>query len=263
MVARETKRLVTSSPTRERKMNRIAFITGVSSGIGRALTEAYLERGFHVHGLSRRSPEGLESSKDFHFQKADLADSARIPVIVESLLRDVKHLDLAILNAGILGPVADIAETSVEEMRRVLEVNLWANKVILDSIFRLEIGLAQVVAISSGAGTNPQRGWNAYAISKAGLNMMISLYASERPETHFCSLAPGIVDTPMQDQLASLPADKRFPTIGHLRLAKGTPMMPAPDKAAPRLIEAIAKATKYSSGSVLDLRSLAGADRAY
>ena len=86
--------------------------------------------------------------------------------------------------------------------------------------------------------------------------MLISLYAAERPQTHFCALAPGIVDTAMQEQVAGMPHDARFPSLEALRMARGSPMMPKPDDAAPRLIEGIAKATKFPSGSFLDINSI-------
>jgi benzil reductase ((S)-benzoin forming) len=236
-------------------MTRIAFVTGVSSGIGLGLTRAYLECGVRVYGLSRRKPELAESS-GLVFGDADLADLDALPRAVKGLLAETAQLDLVVLNAGVLGRIDDLGETSVEEMKQVFQVNLWANKVILDTLFKLEIPVTQVVAISSGAAITPQRGWNAYAISKAGLNMLIGLYAAERPETHFCALAPGIVDTAMQDQVAELPQDGRFPSLETLRMAKGSPMMPKPDEVAPRLIEAMEKARKYPSGSFLDLNSM-------
>lgn len=236
-------------------MTRIAFITGVSSGIGLGLTRAYLEQGVRVYGLSRRKPQ-LAESNGFVFSDADLADLDPLPRALKGLLADAAQLDLVVLNAGVLGRIADLAEITMEEMKQVVQVNLWANKVILDTIFKLGIPVAQVVAISSGAATTPHRGWNAYAISKAALNMMMGLYAAERPKTHFCALAPGMVDTAMQDQVSEIPKDGRFPSLEMLRMAKGSPMMPKPDEVAPRLIEAIGKATKYPSGSFLDLNSL-------
>jgi NAD(P)-dependent dehydrogenase (short-subunit alcohol dehydrogenase family) len=155
-----------------------------------------------------------------------------------------------------LGPIADISETPVQESKRVTDVNVWANKVILDVVFTRKISVRQVVAISSGAASSPKRGWNAYAISKAALNMLIALYAAERPGTHFCALAPGIVDTPMQDQIHGLPSDPRFPSLDTLRVAKGTPIMPNSDTVAPRLIDGIACALNYPSGSFLDIDTL-------
>lgn len=235
-------------------MIRNVFITGVSSGIGLGLARACLERGWEVYGLSRRAPE-LGDSTRWKFRSADLANLAALPAAVPGLLAGLDQLDLVVLNAGILGSIADLAETPVEQMQHVFQVNLWANKVILDSLFQLGIPVVQVVAISSGAAATPNRGWNAYAISKAALNMLIGLYAAERSATHFCALAPGIVDTAMQDRLADVPKG-RFPSLEMLRMAKGSPMMPLPDAVAPRLIEGMANATKFPSGSFLDLASL-------
>lgn len=231
------------------------LITGVSSGIGWGLAHEYLTKGFQVFGISRREPKDLVGQKRFHFESVDLSQSNTVPEVLKKLLPSIERIDLAVLNAGILGRVADMEEISPSELRDVLEVNLIANKVVLDALFDA-MPVQQVVAISSGAATTPHRGWNAYAISKAALNMMIGLYAAERPETHFCALAPGIVDTPMQDQISDLPRDERFSSLDMLRSAKGSPMMPKPEAAAARLVEGIAKVTKYPSGSFLDIQSL-------
>lgn len=237
-------------------MTRNALITGTSSGIGHALAKSFLDQGMRVLGLSRRESADLQASSAFKFSLADLRNLEAIPAALRNLLSEVKHLELVILNAGVLGRLGDMGEIPVREMQGVMDVNLWANKVLLDSIFEMGITVQQVVAMSSGAATAPNRGWNAYAISKAALNMLVGLYASERPETHFCALAPGIVDTAMQEAIHALPQDERFPSLDMLRSAKGSPMMPKPRDAAARLVEGISKATKYPSGSFLDINSL-------
>jgi hypothetical protein len=88
--------------------------------------------------------------------------------------------------------------------------------------------------------------------------MLIQLYAAERPETHFCSLMPGIVQTKMQDDLCALSLEQRrqFPAVERLIAARGTPDMPLPDVAAPALLEAFELARKEPSGALLDLRKL-------
>jgi NAD(P)-dependent dehydrogenase (short-subunit alcohol dehydrogenase family) len=232
------------------------FITGVSSGIGLALAKAYLHQDWEVFGLSRRAPHQLLANPHFHFQSADLGQLDQILPSLRTLFSNAQTLDLAILNAGILGRIADLRDTSLGEISSVMDVNVWANKVLLDSIFQLNLRPQQVVAISSGSAAAAHRGWNAYAISKAALNMLVGLYAAERPETHFCALAPGIIDTPMQDQISALPQDERFASLDLLRECKGTPFMPAPDDAAADLMAAFERAAKHPSGSFLDLRSL-------
>ena len=237
-------------------MNRNAFITGVSSGIGLGLARGYLREGFTVYGTSRRSAPELEGQERFHFESCDLADFTTIPGRLQALLGRAGRLDLVILNAGILGKIGDLRETTLADIQKVMDVNVWANKVVLDSLYAMGLEISQAVTISSGAATNVSRGWNAYSISKAALNTLTALYATERPETHFCALAPGIVDTAMQEQISHVPDDPRFSSLEMLRNARGTALMPPPEEAAGRLMEGIAKAPKFPSGSFLDINSL-------
>lgn len=237
-------------------MSKTVFITGVSSGIGQGLAEECLRQDWNVYGVSRREPAGFKENPRFHFKPLDLENFSAIEPALRDLFGGLKKLDLAILNAGILGKMADLRETSLEEIQAVMNVNLWANKIIIDALCGLGLEVTQVAAISSGAGVSAKRGWNAYSISKAALNMLTGLYAAELPETHFCALAPGIVDTRMQDQISSLPEDDRFPSFDRLRQAKGTPLMPEPREAAGRLLTAIERARKYPSGAFLDVNTL-------
>ncbi len=59
----------------------------------------------------------------------------------------------------------------------------------------------QVIMVSSGATVLGNKGWGAYALSKAGLNMLARLYDHEFPDTHISALAPGLIDTAMMDYL--------------------------------------------------------------
>ena len=236
-------------------MSQNVFITGASSGLGHALARAYLQRGWHVYAVSRRQPPDLGGDR-FHFKSVDLVSFDRIEPVLRDLLKGVNHLHLAILNAGILGKLADLRETPLAQMQHVMNVNVWANKMLIDALYNLRLKVDQVVAISSGAGVTPKRGWNAYSISKAALNVLTTLYAAERTETHFAAITPGMVDTAMQDQIARMPQDSRFASLDLLRKAKGTPMMPSPEDAAGHLVEGIERATRHPSGSFLDLNTL-------
>lgn len=232
------------------------FITGVSSGLGLALVEAYLETGAVVYGLSRRSPEALAGRKDFHFAPVDLSRLEEIAPAVELLLQGEGRVDLVILNAGLLGEIGDMADAPLERMRRIMDVNLWANKPVLDGVFARDRRVDQVVAVSSGAAVSGARGWNAYSLSKAALNMMMKLYAAERPQTHFSALAPGLVDTAMQEAMRALPADARFPTVDRLKKAAGTAEMPDPATAALRVMDAVPRLRSLKSGEFQDIRAL-------
>lgn len=231
------------------------LITGVSSGIGHGMASAYLEQGWNVLGVSRRTPHDLLGRDGFVFRALDLNDTAAMESALVSLLNAVDQLDLVVLNAGILGPFGDMGEVDVAEMQRVLDVNLWSNKRVLDHLFAAGKRIRQVVTISSGASVNGNRGWGSYSISKAALNMLTTLYSRERSETHFCALAPGLVRSEIQEQLWALPSDERYPSLDAIRKKRGTAEMPPADAAGRMLLRVIGRLPELvASGEYADVR---------
>lgn len=231
------------------------FITGVSSGLGEGLAKVYLERGHEVWGCSRRRPDKLIES-GLKFQSLDLNDSIRATNALSTFIQEVTGFDTVILNAAKLGQIRDMIETPLDDLRETMEINTWANKWILDQIFACNRSIKQVIAISSGASLSGSRGWNGYSLSKAALNMLIKLYAGERPETHFTSLAPGLIDTAMQDYLTGLPEDDRYAPLDILKAAKGTDAMPDGTTCAQRLIDTFPRLLSYPSGEYADIRKI-------
>lgn len=237
------------------------FITGVSTGLGQGLAEHYLQQGAQVLGCSRRTPENLLPHPDFRFQSCDLSQLETIADQLAPLLDQAPVCDLAILNAGILSPYGDLQDVSVEECKHVMDVNVWANKQVIDLLLRRYPQLPQLVVISSGAAVNGHRGWNAYSISKAAVNMLVKLYAQEALNTHFLAVAPGLIATYMQDVLCGLPADPRFPSLQTLKDRKGTEFMPTPAQLAPRLARMFERAPeRVESGDFVDIRKIDWAD---
>lgn len=231
------------------------LITGISRGIGAALAEYYLNQGYKVTGISRNSNTELEKNPNFSFIPIDLKDIETISEKLKLNLNDKTNFDLIILNAGILGKLGDMVETTQDTLTEVMNVNVWANKKIIDFIVS-NSKPAQIVGISSGAAISASRGWNVYAISKAALNTMMKLYAEEFPQIHFTALAPGIVDTFMQETISSYPEDSRFPVIKKLKQLKGTEYMPEPNSAAVTIAKAIEKIKNMPSGQYYDVREI-------
>jgi len=232
------------------------FITGNSSGLGFGLAKYYLGAGHRVYGLSRKMNDELNSYSNFHFLVQDIARFNEVETNLISFLKDVQVLGLVILNAGVLSEIKDVKDTSLGEIKKVMDVNVWANKILLETLFREVNEIKQVVAVSSGAAVSGARGWNAYSLSKATLNMLISLYAKEYTGTHFCALAPGLVDTGMQDYIYSLEDDDKYPVVQYLKEAKGTGKMPKPDEAAKIFVQAVDSAKNHESGIFLDVRKI-------
>ena len=236
-------------------MRKRICITGVSSGLGYGLAKVYLESGAEVYGCSRRKPEELIAS-GLRFAPVDLSDATEGPDSFNELIKCTNHFDTVILNAGKLGTIRDMTDCPLEDLRETMEINVWANKWLLDLLFNENRTITQVVGISSGASLSGSRGWNGYSISKAALNMLIKVYSGEYVNTHFTALAPGLVDTAMQDYLTGLPDDPRFKPLNILKKAKGTGQMPNGEDCAHRLIHAFPRLLKLTSGSYADIRKL-------
>jgi len=233
------------------------FLTGVHTGLGRALARACLDRGARVWAISREEPEDLAGRDGWTFRVLDLHWFEAIRVGLEELLDGAGPLDLAILNAGVLGPLRDLSDVSLDELREVMDVNVWANKEILEALFASGHAPAQVVGISSGAAVNGSGGWGPYAISKAALNLLLRVAAAERPGTHFAAVAPGIVDTAMTRRIRDeADDDPRHGANARVREAFATGRALSPDAAAARLLDLLPRIREHASGAYLDVRDL-------
>lgn len=233
------------------------LLTGASTGIGLAVAKELIMRGDQVLALQRRASP-LAGTSGYREVQHDLSDLGGIPRALGALLQGVRRLDRVILNAAISAKPQDIGETSLETLQHLMDVNTWSNKVILDTLFGLGLEIKQVIGISSGAAVRGNRGWNGYSLSKAAFVMLLDLYSAERTGTHFCSLAPGIVHTAMQEALDDVPPDdvEKFPSVQRLLAARGTDAMPTPEVAAQKLLAAFDVALTRKSGSFLDIREL-------
>jgi benzil reductase ((S)-benzoin forming) len=228
------------------------FITGNSNGLGLGLTRYYLQQDANIYSISR-SPCPIDNPR-LHQRQLDLSDLDSIPSALQSLLP--KQLDLVILNAGILGAIQDLADTDLQQVRQVMDINVWANKIIIDSLIKQGIQVRQLILISSGASVNGNRGWGIYSISKASVNMMAKLYATEMPDTHITAYAPGLVQTDMQEYLCHQVDTAKFPSIQRLVDAYHTDDMPDIDSAAQKIALSFPRCLDYPSGSFLDIRQL-------
>jgi benzil reductase ((S)-benzoin forming) len=228
------------------------FITGTSKGLGLGLIRYYLQQKAEIYSVGR-SPCPLHHAL-LHHTQIDLAVLNSIQSKLEDFLPP--QLDLVILNAGILGEIKDLSDTSMSEVTTLMDINVWSNKVIIDTLIKQAIKVRQLVIISSGASVNGNRGWGAYSISKASINMMAKLYAAEMPDTHITAYAPGLVHTAMQDYLCHDVDTAKFPSIKRLQQAYQTEDMPDIDSAAKKIALSFPRCLEFASGSFVDIRQL-------
>lgn len=142
------------------------LITGTSSGLGNGFAKYYLNKGANVYGISRKLNSDLKAYDNYRFLFQDLCNFKEVETNLVSFLNGLEVLDLVILNAGVLKEIKDMKDTSLEEIQDVMKVNVWSNKIIIDTLFSNIKQIRQVVAVSSGAAVSGARGWNAYALSR-------------------------------------------------------------------------------------------------
>lgn len=226
------------------------FISGVSSGLGEALVEAYLSNGDAVYAIGITLPQKFDNNPHFFFFPYDLSDTFMIKSTLKPFLEH-RSFHIVILNAGVLGKIDTLNNVEVSHIKEVMDVNVWANKELIDTLAKYAT-VQQIVAISSGASVNGSKGWGAYSLSKSSLNMLLKVYAKELPEIHFTALAPGIIKTPMVDHIIEEVDDSIFISAKTLKDSH----IQTPKEASTMLLGIFPKLFEYESGSFLDVREM-------
>jgi NAD(P)-dependent dehydrogenase (short-subunit alcohol dehydrogenase family) len=173
------------------------IVTGVSRGLGLAITKNLLEKGFHVVGIAR-SNTNLSNDR-FTFVQGDVCDVQ----VQERALDHVDSLQAIIHNAGILDPLAQIADFDKNDWNKAMEVNLFAPLSLTALALPKMVPNGNIVFISSGAAVNGYVGWGAYCSTKSALLLAGKCLAKENPNVRVLSIRPGVVDTEMQTQIRS------------------------------------------------------------
>lgn len=229
-------------------MSKNVLITGCSSGLGLALTNLYLEKGYNVYGISRSNPN-IQNNK-FFFKAFDLSNISQIKTQLSEFIKSINSIETVYLNAGMLGEIKASLDISIEELKEVYDLNVYTNKEILDILSNIEV--KNIIAISSGASKNGSKGWASYSLSKAGVNMLINLYAKELLNTKLLAVAPGVIETPMTDYIRYEINDEIFTSAKRLKEGE----IQSPKDAAERLDDVISKIEQFESGSFIDVRDI-------
>ncbi len=228
---------------------RSMFITGISSGLGEGFSQLCLAEGWRVYGCSRR---GGNLQGDIREIKCDLADLDALAPALEGLLGEVEKLDLVVLNAGKNNGMKPIVETPLEEIKDVMDVNVWANKLILDWLHQAVPAIGQIVLISSGAGVAGTKGWSSYALSKCALNMLTRLYSHEFENTHMAAIAPGVTMSEMLGRHLDSIDLETYPHLQHFVDARDAGTIQSPAAAARKLFNVLGRLREQPSGQYFD-----------
>ena len=188
-----------------------ALITGASRGIGEATALHLAAHGANVALAARSRAQVERIAKDIGPRAiglaCDVSDWDRSRAAVQETKATFGSVDILINNAGLIDPIARIADADPLEWGKVVDVNVKGAFHMLRAAVpgMLETGSGLVINISSGAATSALEGWSHYCATKAAL---LSLTRSAHKELapqglSIVGLSPGTVATDMQRAIRS------------------------------------------------------------
>ena len=269
--------LRSDGPTTSRTMGRImkkefaghvALITGGSRGIGRAIARQLARGGADVaigYGSRREDAEAAVKEIQATGQRAlcapcDLRNQDQIDAFVGKSRDELGPIGL-LINAGAISNFANHTQMTWDLWYDTLDVNLHGVFRILFAVKdeMIERKFGRVVLISSIAAYTFRPQQLHYATSKSAVIAMTA-WCAEAFGPHNVRvncIAPGLVDTFMQEQLRTRAPDDRYPAVEVLRGKQHTPDMPQPEDAAEVLAATIADLPqRVDSGAYADIRKL-------
>jgi NAD(P)-dependent dehydrogenase (short-subunit alcohol dehydrogenase family) len=149
--------------------NKIALVTGVSSGIGREIAQLLAERGARVFGTVR-DPQSASPIPGVEFVRMDVTDDAGVTAAIQSIVRAAGPIEYAVNNAG-YALVGALEETSLDEAREQFDTNFFGVLRVTNAVLpgMRERRQGRIVNISSVVGFLPAPYMGIYAASKHAL----------------------------------------------------------------------------------------------
>ncbi|KAH8397951.1 hypothetical protein KR222_007064 [Zaprionus bogoriensis] len=204
----------------ERWTNRVAVVTGASSGIGAACCKDLVARGMRVVGLARREDRlgelraelPAEQAARFHYRKCDVSDEQQVIEAFAWIDQTLGGADVLVNNAGIVRHTTITSAGNGVDLRAVLDTNLmgvaWCTREAFLSLQRRQVDDGHVLIINSVAGHRipivPNVNLNMYAPSKYAVTALTEVlrqeFLAKGTKTKITSISPGGVNTEIIDQ---------------------------------------------------------------
>jgi NAD(P)-dependent dehydrogenase (short-subunit alcohol dehydrogenase family) len=234
--------------------DRVAVVTGASSGLGVAFARAFAEAGADVV-LAARRPDRLQQTaasvraagRSALCVPTDIADPAQVQHMVEAAMAQFGKIDTLINNAGV-GTAIPATREAPEQFRQVIDVNLNGAYWAAQACARVMRPGSNIVNISSVLGlTTANLPQAAYSASKAGLIGLTRDLAQQwgtRKGIRVNALAPGFFESEMTDEYPDGYLDRMTPRMVLGRIGN-------PDELAASAIWLASDASGYVTGQTV------------
>lgn len=187
----------------------IAFVTGAGRGIGAAIARRLATAGAHVvvsgrqEAAARAVAESIRSAGGAaESTGGDVTQFGDVTAAIDGVVARHGRIDILINNAGVIDPIARLADSDPAAWQAAVEANLlgvyYASRAALPHM--LARGNGTIIALNSGAANAPLEGWSHYCATKAAVQMLTRQIDKEYRELGIRSLglSPGPVAGDMQ-----------------------------------------------------------------
>jgi short-subunit dehydrogenase len=216
------------------KDKKVIWITGASSGIGRALTIKFANEGWIVAASARRENLLQELSKineNIYPFPLDVTSIDQCKTVFKNIIDKFKNIEISIFSTGMHDPKSE-KELNLEKIRKIMEVNYFGTMNSINSVYSYynDKKSGQISLVSSVAGYRGLPAAGAYCASKSALTSFAESlhFEMKRKNVRVSLVSPGFIKTPMTDQ-------NDFPM----------PMIKSPEFAAEKIYSGLVKKNKF------------------
>ena len=194
--------------------NKNAIITGARRGIGRATVEVFAANGANIWACARKQNDEFEANRRALSDKYkvsiwpvyfDVTNEYEMKTAVQGIRKQKLNVDVLVNIAGIADESTSFQMTSIEKMKHVLDVNLFAVTLLTQYISRIMVrqNAGSIINIASVAGFDGTPAQYEYAASKAAIIGATKNLAREFADYNIRvnAVAPGMIETDMGAQI--------------------------------------------------------------
>ena len=186
--------------------NKVIWITGASSGIGRSLAIKFANEGWQVAASARREnllKELNDEKPNIHPFPLDVTNHEKCITVFNEVIKKLNNIEICVFCTGIHDPKSE-KSLNLEKIKKIMEVNYFGTINSINSVYNYfkEKKSGHISMVSSVAGYRGLPAGGAYCASKSALTTYAeSLYFDmKRFNVRVSVVHPGFIKTPMTDQ---------------------------------------------------------------